>query len=37
MAFGVFRQYYFTHSPFAGNGSVSYIGVMSVVRYLPQR
>ena len=31
MAFGVFRQYYFTHPPFAGIGSVSEIGVLSVV------
>ena len=31
MAFGVFRQYYFTRPLFAGIGSVSEIGVLSVV------
>ena len=31
MAFGVFRQYYFTHPPFAGISSISEIGVMSIV------
>lgn len=37
MAFGVFRQYYFTHPPFAGISSISEIGVLSVVSLYASR